>query len=211
MSLKRITYQTNLNANSVAVWEWDIKRDTFSGTAEFLSLFEVSGNSKPVLSKEHLLQYVHPKQYNELSQILDNVSKGLTDKIHFECRFKKSQSGNYEWLSFKGAVTEYNHHHKPIKLIGFCQSIEEKKEIENQLKECEERWFNTMALSGAGFWDYEIATDQLFFSIQMKNILGYLSREALPGQGSFWRGRIHPDDRSIVAALEESEATKGGE
>ncbi|MBU6157679.1 MAG: response regulator [Bacteroidetes bacterium] len=211
MSLKRITFSKDSYTSDVAIWEWNIESGAFSGTAGFLQLFEVPENSNPVFTKEELLQFVHPRQHNELCKKLEDVAKGETDNLLFESRFKKSGNDAYEWLSIKGSVSERDRHHKPIKVIGYCQSIEERKEVENQLKECEERWFNTMVLSGAGFWDYEIASDRLFFSIQMKKIIGYEQGDSLPIQGAFWRERIHPDDRAIVTALEDSEATRRGE
>ncbi len=66
--------------------------------------------------------------------------------------------------------------------------------MELQLKESEERWYNAMVVSGAGFWEYNIIKDTFYFSTQMKNILGYINTNHIPEDVEYWKNRIHPED-----------------
>lgn len=211
MSLKKTAFLKKINNSGAAIWKWDIKADCFSGNVEFLKILDVPENPKEQFTKAQLLQSAHSQHRNSLQEELENIAAGTTEIILFEGQFKKSDHYGYEWLFFNGFVTESDDHGKPLKVMGHCYSIEDRKEIENQLKESEERWYNTMVLSGAGFWDYEIASDRLFFSIQMKKIIGYDQGDSLPDQGKFWKEKIHPDDRSIVAVLGSRETAKNSE
>jgi signal transduction histidine kinase len=56
------------------------------------------------------------------------------------------------------------------------------------------------ALSGIGSWEWEIATDQLFWSDQLRHIYGVENRTAALGFDDFI-GRVHPDDRDEVRGI----------
>lgn len=56
------------------------------------------------------------------------------------------------------------------------------------------------ALSGIGSWEWEIATDRLFWSDQLRRIYGVEERTAALGFDDFI-GRVHPADRDEVRAV----------
>ena len=100
--------------------------------------------------------------------------------------------------------------------IRQAQQLIEESEIKyqdalHQLKESEERWFNAMVLSGAGFWDYDVLSDDFFFSIQMKKILGFDQYHSPPTLLKYWKEQIHPDDLSDLTALLSSKKSICGQ
>ena len=63
----------------------------------------------------------------------------------------------------------------------------------------------TYALNEAvdGMWDWKIDSDEVFFSPQLKKMLGYMPHEMEPCVDS-WKAAIHDDDRDrVLARLEE--------
>ena len=52
-----------------------------------------------------------------------------------------------------------------------------------------------LAIKGAddGLWDWNIETDEIFYSPRWKQMLGYADQE-IPNQGQKWKKQIHPDD-----------------
>jgi diguanylate cyclase (GGDEF)-like protein/PAS domain S-box-containing protein len=70
------------------------------------------------------------------------------------------------------------------------------------LKRSEERW--QLALEGAndGLWDWNLETNEVFFSERWQEISGYRSGE-LAHHFEEWKQRIHPDDLSgVMAAIQ---------
>ena len=69
----------------------------------------------------------------------------------------------------------------------------ERKRYEEKLRESEERY--SLAVSGAndGVWDWNIESDEIYFSPRWKEMLGY-GPEELQARPDEWFSRVHPDD-----------------
>jgi PAS domain S-box-containing protein len=70
----------------------------------------------------------------------------------------------------------------------------ERAEVMERLRAAEERW--QFALEGAdtGVWDWDPASDRVYYSPRWKEMLGYAEHEVGDGYGE-WESRLHPDDR----------------
>ncbi|MEH1869830.1 MAG: PAS domain S-box protein [Nostoc sp.] len=61
------------------------------------------------------------------------------------------------------------------------------------LQESEERWHLALQGSNDGIWDWNIKTDEVFFSARWEEMLGFAENE-LNQNLEVWSSRIHPDD-----------------
>lgn len=82
---------------------------------------------------------------------------------------------------------------------GTCQDITRRRETEAALRESEERWKFALEGAGDGVWDWDAATDTVYFSPQWKAMLGYEENE-IGDSLHEWDSRVHPDDRENVYA-----------
>lgn len=77
------------------------------------------------------------------------------------------------------------------------------RQREQQLRESEERWQLALQGNKDGIWDWNIITNEVFFSTQWKVMLGYRDDE-ISAHFSEWFERVHPEDRDrIMAAIQE--------
>lgn len=53
--------------------------------------------------------------------------------------------------------------------------------------------------SSLGLWDWDLVTNEVWFSPEWKSQLGYADDE-LPNRYEEWEGRLHPDDRDAALA-----------
>ncbi len=75
--------------------------------------------------------------------------------------------------------------------------ILEKRKVEKYLQKNEERWQFAIEGSNDGIWDWNIITDDVFFSNRWKEMIGY-GPDELEGKLSEWQTRVHPDDIKAV-------------
>ena len=67
----------------------------------------------------------------------------------------------------------------------------------DSIKESEERFSLAMQGANDGLWDWDMKTDEVYYSPRWKSMLGYTEDEVKP-QLSEWERLVHPDDKDRV-------------
>ncbi|MFN6487268.1 MULTISPECIES: PAS domain-containing protein [unclassified Nostoc] len=83
------------------------------------------------------------------------------------------------------------------RFTGIAEDISERKQVELALRDSEERLQMALEGSGGGLWDWNIVTNEDYFSSRWLEMLGYEQGE-LPENFSSWERLIHPDDKVWV-------------
>ncbi len=73
----------------------------------------------------------------------------------------------------------------------------ERQRMEEALKESEQRWQLSVAGTNDGIWDWNVITNEVFFSKRWKEMLGYEEQE-ISNHLDEWSSRVHPDDINWV-------------
>ncbi|MFB2897757.1 PAS domain S-box protein [Aerosakkonemataceae cyanobacterium BLCC-F50] len=146
------------------------------------------GYSKAELLATPFLNFVHPDDKTETIAVIEKLNAGLP-VINFENRYL-CQDGSYKWLSWKSI---------PLISEGLiyatARDITEIKLAEVALKESEERWQLALRGNNDGIWDWNLESNQVFFSPRWKEMLGYADSE-IANHVNEWIVRVHPDDLS---------------
>ena len=82
-------------------------------------------------------------------------------------------------------------------LIGIIRDITERKEAELALIDSELRWKFAIEGNSDGLWDWNLITNEVFFSAQWEKMLGFTEGD-ISGNLKEWDKRIHPDDKKKV-------------
>lgn len=82
---------------------------------------------------------------------------------------------------------------------ALIKEVIERKEVEDALRESEERY--ALAARGAndGLWDMDLRSDTVYYSYRWKSMLGY-NEEEIGTSLEEWLGRVHDKDRAMVEA-----------
>lgn len=88
-------------------------------------------------------------------------------------------------------------------ILNIMIDITGHKLAEEMLKESKTRWSAAFKCSGDGVWDWNVSTNQVFYSREWKKMLGYEEHE-IGDSLQEWNSRIHPDDQGqVMAALQK--------
>jgi len=90
-----------------------------------------------------------------------------------------------------------------VGLQGLFWDVTARKEAEAALKASEERFQLAVRGSSDGIWDWDIVTDEAYYSPRFKELLGYKGRE-FEDVFESWVKHLHPDDRqATLDAIEQ--------
>ncbi|MEH2082527.1 MAG: PAS domain S-box protein [Nostoc sp.] len=81
-------------------------------------------------------------------------------------------------------------------------ALRERQKAEETLRQNEERWQLAIAGTNEAIWDWDISTNQTFWSARWFTILGYEPNEI--SNHHEWTTHIHPDDYTKVMAAQEA-------
>ncbi|WP_172657291.1 PAS domain S-box protein [Myxosarcina sp. GI1] len=154
---------------------------------------KILGFTQDELFAVPFINFVHPEDRTATIAEFESLITGKTT-TSFENRYR-TKNGDYRWLLWTAEA--YG-----IEKIVCAAAIDitERKKFELALIESESRW--QLALKGAndGIWDWNVNTNQVFFSRRWKEMLGYSEAE-IGNNLEEWTKRVHPEDLDWVTRV----------
>jgi len=189
-------YESLVNWIEGIVWEVDAETFQFtfvSQKAEKLLGYPVKQwIEEPKFWNNH----IHPDDREWAVQFCHINSQQKHD-YEFEYRMI-AVDGRVIWLrDLVNVVIEDN---QLVKLRGVMIDITAHKQDQIALQESEERWQLALRGNNDGIWDWNLKTNEVFFSNRWKEMLGYTEEEIF-NHVSEWEKRVHPDDLNEVTEL----------
>lgn len=149
-----------------------------------------------------------PEPYETLTpdvvkRLYQSIQKGISfeGEIH---GFKKSGQGYWATMN---TTPMYDDDGVLSGFIVIQSDITEKKRTDEELRVSEERWKYALSGNDDGMWDWNLETNEVFFSETWKKMLGYADYE-LPNELVEWEKRVHPED--LAATYEKINAHING-
>lgn len=157
----------------------------------FCDLF---GKIPDELVGQSFLQFFSEKEKVELQKHF-NMFSGENPIAYREHRIK-SIDESIRWIRWTDrAIFDYEGRLAEYQSVG--NDITELKLAEERLKESEQRWQYALEGSEDGVWDWNVQTNEIFFSKRWKEILGFAEHE-IENNFMQWIKRIHPSDQDLV-------------
>jgi len=122
---------------------------------------------------------------NALNQVFES---GKPNTIVFDLP-KDGKMVSFEWRLYP----EISNSKVIDSVIGVARDITGSRESQDALQRSEERLNLALHASSLGLWDWEIVTNEVYFSPMWFAMLGYGADE-LPQEFETWNSLLHPDD-----------------
>lgn len=114
----------------------------------------------------------------------------------------KAKDGSFYWVDTT-IVPFLNEEGKVYQYMSINRDITRKKNALEQLRASEERYKAIIAVANTGAWEYNVDTNQVWYSAQYFAMLGIEKPEGVweDTEGMSWVDRLHPDDRERAVKI----------
>lgn len=134
--------------------------------------------------------FVVPEEVETVKAICDRLATGHFP-IEYECQWL-TKDGKCRLIAWSSTVL-LDHHGSVEYIIMTGHDITERKQIEEALRTGGERYALAVQAANEGLWDWNLKTNEIYFSPHWKTILGYEEQEIQPSVDE-WFNRVHPED-----------------
>ena len=145
--------------------------------------------------------HLSEEKYIEYGKMnFDTLKMGVNRYIEYELCCK---DGSSIWCELSGKAIDDNiPADLSLGVLWTINDISRRIELEKRQKLLQERLSYAIRGSNDGLWDWNIQTNEIYFSPRWKEIIGY-SDDEFKNEYSQWLNKVHPDD--IKLALIEYE------
>ncbi|MCD6337293.1 MAG: PAS domain S-box protein, partial [Candidatus Marinimicrobia bacterium] len=123
------------------------------------------------------------------SELWNTISNGKEWHGEF---YNKTKDGTFFWEAASISPI-FDKQGKIINYLKVAEDITERKQLEQGLKESEDRLSKTMIAANDGMWDWDLIGNKVYFDPRYYKMAGYVVDE-FPHEFEEFQKRIHPDD-----------------
>ncbi|MDX2002066.1 MAG: PAS domain S-box protein [Chitinophagales bacterium] len=179
-----------LNQSADAIFITDIEGLIIDCNQRFQQMM---GSERAFVGKHLNTLLLNPLSGERRREVMRGV---LTGEVVKGIEQYKVESGMAFWGNFAISLVRFD---GKKYLLGRVTDITEYKQAEEKLRESEERYAAALEGSNDGIWDWDVPSNQVYYSERYKQMLGFSGDEFVPGF-DHWVKSLHPDDRQKTLA-----------
>ena len=192
--------QFALGSAGYGVWERDCRTGRVTWDDRMLEInglrrTDVRGN------EDDFMNTVHPDDQIAAREATLEVLSGRTDTYGDRFRIVRPD-GAVRYIEARGFL-QRSPAGEPLRVVGLSRDITSENELREQLRIAEERWQLALTGNNDGLWDWNVASNEMYFDTRWAEMIGYGPGE-IPHHYGEWEKRLHPDDLSVAAAAIEA-------
>ena len=163
-------YERAMLASNAGIWDWDVVKDEFYVSPRFLEM----GGFAPGTTfsgREDFMRRgpIHPEDREKWQRAIRQLFASSGSRLAMELR--AIVNGEARWRRLEG-ICFRDAAGTVVRWTGSTTDITERKRTEEALRRSEERFALALAASSDGIWDWDLVTDEQFFSERAQRIFG---------------------------------------
>src|SRR5271157_2392944 len=181
-----------VRGSNIGIWEIDMPDGDYRhGHRYHVNIWEQLGYERPDSRTDHEtgMVLVHPDDRASLEAAMGRYLAGETAEFEVENRVHH-KDGSYRWILTRGVAVR-DAEGKPVRFVGSCVDITDRKRAEQALRESEERFRGTFENAAVGIALCDIEGHFLRVNQRFCGIVGSTHEELV---GKNYKDITHPDD-----------------
>lgn len=173
-------------------WDWFIPEKRLVMSPRFKASLGYADGEIPN-TQEAWQRLVHPEDLPMLFATFEKhvQSRGRTP-YNIEVRYLH-KDGSLVHVICAGLVIEWDAAGQPLRMVGCHTDLTAWRKAEADLRDSRERMELAFKAAREGIWDWNMETNEVFYSARWKEMLGYTESE-IENHVSAWQRLLHPDD-----------------
>ena len=189
-----------VEGGQVGTWYWDISCDKYEWSDLCREYFALPEGRDPSLA--HFYSVLHHEDKERIKLLVRGAFENAVNAFKEEYRVIEP-NGNVRWLLSSWSV-QRDQEGRACAMVGIVIDISESKANEAQLREAfsmlsstEQRFRLAMDAAQEGIWDWNLDTDEVYYSPGYAAMLGY-APNSIRSHVSTWTGLLHPDEAEDI-------------
>ncbi|HEU4617959.1 MAG TPA: diguanylate cyclase, partial [Gammaproteobacteria bacterium] len=174
-------------------WEWNLVTGENWWSEELYEILEEDPEAYAA-SFENFIARVHPDDRRFLIEGRDNIPTD-PEESHRTRSIRLVVRGGRTKVAELRISVRYDEFHEPSAVIGTIRDVTERWELETELRESQERYFNTVELAAVGIAHVEAGGRFIWVNKHFCQMLGYSKDELLTRTT---KDISHPEDVSVT-------------
>lgn len=184
-------WQFALEGSGDGVWDWNVRTNEVFFSRQWKTMLGYEeheiGNSL-----EECESRIHPEDKAQYDADLEQHFAGRVSVYQNEHRVR-CKDNSYRWVLDRGKVIEWTDEGKPLRVIGTCTDITDRKQAETRLQDLSNRLGLATRAAHMGIWDLDLVRNRLIWDDRMYALYG-ISPEDFHEVYEAWEAAVHPDD-----------------
>jgi PAS domain S-box-containing protein len=179
-------YRRIIETANEGIWSLDAENIT---TFVNQNMAEMLGYTEQEMLGKPLFAFMDEEWQKQATRKVEHRRQGIIEQHDFKFRCK---NGIALWaiLNTRPLFDKTGQYAGAFAMVT---DITERKLMEEALRDSEERFELAMRGASDGLWDWNLETNQVYYSPRWKQMLGYAEHE-ISNHFDEWNKRIHPDD-----------------
>jgi len=190
------------------LWDWNLTTGQVYYSPRWKSML---GHTDGEIGEsiEEWLSRVLPEDLAWVDATLEEQIESPSPDFRIEYRMLDAD-GQIRWMLCRGCAVSAGGGGRAIRMAGSMTDITAHKQRENELRQSEERYALAAKASNDGLWDWDLATDTIFYAPRWKQMIGFEETE-ISASPNEWFDRVAEDDLIWLQAAIEGQVDRDEE
>ena len=144
-------FQFAIEGSDVGVWDWQVQTGETVFNEKWANIIGYSLAELQPVSIDTWIHFCHPDDLPVTRKLLNEHFNGGTDTYEAEFRMKH-KSGKWVWILDRGKVVQWDEDKRPIRMVGTHLDITERKQVDKELRDSEERFKSLFEDAAVPIW-----------------------------------------------------------